>query len=257
MLKIKTYKIKMLYRPIEPRKFIEIDENYNILCRMPKTSMILFYKISYNKVYKRNMHRATNMFHYMGTRLLPPVHQITINKRNLPNQGYTYYKPSSTMKGNDPIKKHNIYDANIVTSTGQPLPLHEISHFSIIDKETGLAVGVLTSSQDPKKGNIFVAFENYQGDKLPPKSDGDIKNKPQFVRLYDNPRYVQECNNKEYNSKVQTFLDKYANEIDKILAIHKNKNQIPVVRFDKDSSQFYHENGLPIFDKNGKEIDYD
>src|SRR5690348_366140 len=94
------------------------------------------------------------------------MRHITISKRHLPGRGYSYYKPSSKIVVQHSIKKHNIYEGDVVTSTGQQLPLHEINHYSIVDKETGLAVGVLTSAKDSKKGNHYLAPENVSNDIL-------------------------------------------------------------------------------------------
>jgi hypothetical protein len=47
-------------------------------------------KRNFYMIQKRTMQRATNMFHYVGTKLVPPTKLNFIQKRNIPNHGYTF-----------------------------------------------------------------------------------------------------------------------------------------------------------------------
>jgi hypothetical protein len=163
-----------------------------------------------------------------------------------PDQGYIAVKTDSVVVGKDPQTGNNVYESNVVTATGQQLPLHEQSHTIIRDNETGKDVGVLTSAKNPNKGNLKIAEENYKGE---PKA--------QFFRAFDQPRDSTTSTNVAEDVKITQYLKKHENALNDVVKKANNYIKPSIARFDKDSPQLYYENGLPIFDKNGKEIDYD
>ena len=206
-------------------------------------------RIESNLIKKRTMFKqaTSSIMHNVGTKLIPSQKNITINRNYVPGKGYIAHNVTNNVVGKDSKTGHKIYDNNVVTATGKSLPLHENSHTIVRDNETGLDVGVLTSAKDPQKGNINIANENYKGEQ-----------KMQQFRAFSVPRfYNDEVSTIRKNSNATTFLEKYNNEIDDAVKKSNNYTKPALARVNKDSPQLYHENGLPIFDKDGKEIDYD
>jgi hypothetical protein len=203
--------------------------------------------VTHYNILKRTMHRATNAYHYIGTKLVPSRSLNTINKRYLPDKGYKGYNINSLKKGKDPITGHNIYD-----TTGCEVPQHEKAHIIVRDNATGLDVAVLTSAKDPQKGNLLLAPENYKGDTLP-----NGKPKPQFIRSFEQPRYSKESSAYQEDTAATAFLQKYDKETNDFVKKSGTYKKVSLYRTTKDASNLYHPNGKPIYDDNGKEIDYD
>jgi hypothetical protein len=187
--------------------------------KLQKTKIVVL--VTHCHIQKRKMHRATNMFHYMGTKLVPTVKLNFIQKRNKPDYGYTILKTKNKIVGKDPKTGHNIYESDLVTTTGKELPLHEQSHAVVRDNETNKDVGVLTSAKSLTKGNIYVAPENYKGDTLP-----NGKTKPQFYRAFDTPRYSALSENMVEEHQGAAFAKKYNKELnDAVKKSINHKNQ--------------------------------
>lgn len=187
-----------------------------------------------------SMHRATNALHNISTVLGPKSHQINIPKRYTPHQGYKVFKTERKIICN------NVYEGDVVTSKGQELPLNENTHLIVRDNETRKDVGILTSAKNVAQGNINIASENYKGE-----------SKAQQFRAYEQPRYSADTTNMKKVSEATTYLNKYTKKMDSAITTSGNYKKPAILRLDKKSLQLYHENGLPIFDNNGKEIDYD
>ena len=191
----------------------------------------------------RYMHRATsNIPAFSCTYVTPVRRMIHLSKRGLPDQGYKAFRPKNKITGKDPKTGHNIYESDVVTSEGKELPLHEQSHVSIRDNATNIDVGLLTS----QKGNAFISSTNYKG-----------QNKAQYFRPYDTSRYSAESSNMKEDSAATEYLKKFDKEINDAVKIYSKFKRPGLYRVDKNSSKLHHEDGKPIYDKNGKEIDYD
>lgn len=172
--------------------------------------------------------------------------------RYYPDQGYSVRRPLNKIIGKDPKTGHNIYEGNVVTAKGQELPQHENSHAIVRDNETGKDVGILTSAKDPKKGNINIAPENYKGDVL---SNGQAK--PQQFRAFNEPRFSVDTLNMVEDVQATAFVQKYDKELNDAVKKANTHHKPAKLRINKDSSQLYHQDGRPIYDSKGNEIDYD
>lgn len=225
------------------KSFVTIPYNLSTKSLVPR--------INYNKMLRCSMHRSTGTFHYMGTIVAPKIKCNTSIKRYLPDQGYKAMRVNAIKTGKNETTGHNIYDTKASTATGQEIPQHEKSHIIVRDNETGLDVALLTSAKNPGKGNEFLAKENVNGDILP---NGDPK--PQYVRALTVPRYSQESLAYEEDTKATSFLQQYDKEINSFVKKSGTYKKIPLYRTTKDSSNLYHPDGKPIYDKHGKEISY-
>ena len=78
------------------------------------------------------------------------------------------------------------------------------------------------------------------------------------MRPYDNPRYYEDSQVVKKNIPATEFVNNPQNsaKIDTMLHKSNTHNKVPSKRVHKDSSELYHENGQPIFDSQGYEIDY-
>ena len=79
---------------------------------MNKTLIRLNNETQYH-IQKRFMHRATNMFHYVGTKLMPPTTLNVIQKRNIPNHGYIFVEIKKKIVGKDPKTGQGLSDQAI------------------------------------------------------------------------------------------------------------------------------------------------
>jgi len=156
-------------------------------------------------------------------------------QRHMPGQGYDCMNTS----------------ANIRTGTGAMLPQHEVAHINIIDKETGLVVAIFSSCKKETKGFHFVADENI---KKQYASQG--KPKEQWMSPYKQPRQY-DSEKHHINKEATDFANKHQENIDKVLLKNGVHRKVPIKRISKDAGELYHENGQPIFDNYGREIDYD
>ena len=150
---------------------------------------------------------------------------------------------------------HKSKTSDVKTSTNKDLPQHETTHINVVDNETGLSVGVYSSCKDANKGFVKVASENYAGDKTN-NNNPNSPSKAQYFKAYDNPRYINE-QDYQHHTEAQIFTNKYEKEMDNIVSNANKQPKIPIKRVHKDSPELYHENGLPIYDSKGNEIDYD
>jgi hypothetical protein len=173
---------------------------------------------------------------------IPNIQRDNISKRYYPGQGYR-----------NVVHKNKGVDSK--TTTNKDLPQHETTHVNIIDKETGQSVGVYSSCKNAQKGFKKVANYNYNGDKVN-NNNPTSPQKAQYVKIYDNPRVIDE-ENYEPHPNAQSFSDKHEKELDNIVSEANKVQKIPVKRLHKDSPELYHENGSPIYDTKGNEIDYD
>ena len=133
------------------------------------------------------------------------------------------------------------------------LPQHETSHTTIIDNQKNLPVAVLSSCKKVSKGFEFLSQNNYKGDIL---QNGQPKE--QWMRPYDHPRYYEDSQVVTKNIPATEFVNasQNAEKIDSMLNKSNTHKKVPIKRVHKDSSELYHENGQPIFDSQGYEIDY-
>lgn len=192
----------------------------------------------------RKMHSAAARFvNYTKTSVTNLRPNIHISKRGLPDKGFKVFQPKNKIIGKDPKMGHYIYEGDVVTPKGEELPLHEQSHACVRDNQTGKDVGILTSQ---KKDNIKIADHNFKEE-----------NKAQYYRPYDTPRYSSDSSNMKEVPDATAFVQKYDKEINDAVKNSDKYKKPALFRVDKNSSHLYHENGTPIYDKNGKEIDYD
>ena len=159
--------------------------------------------------------------------------QLKNPQRHIPGKGY--------IAGN--------YEKDTTTSTGRELPKHEEAHVIIKDNETGFAVAVLSSCKDESKGFTKLADVNYKNQIL---QNGQPKE--QWMRSFDYPR--QEDGTFIENKAATDFVNKHSDKVDALLHKTEVHKGIPSKRVNKNSSELFHENGQPIFDSNGDEIDY-
>ena len=217
-------------------KYNKIKSIVTIISRVSKRTMHTTRNIA-NKGVNMNLIRHTNSVGALGnntnTALTNPTNLKNI-QRNFPGQGYR--------AGN--------YHEDARTATGKELPKHEKSHTNIIDNETNKNVAILSSCKKIHKGCKFIATENVKGDVLP-----NGKPKEQWGITFEKPRCHDENIFVEDN-KATEFVTKHKKNIDDMLNNTNAHTNAPHKRVHKDSPELYHENGQPIFDKHGKEIEY-
>jgi hypothetical protein len=205
-------------------------------------------KSTFILIKKRFMHRVIAAAHSLGNKMVRPIVSNMGNTRNYPGKGYTGLDYKKEPENN--VSKNL---SEIRTSTGTGIPEHEETHTKILDNETKLTVGLLSSCKNKIKGFHKIADENFKGQKV--NSNANAANKSQWMRTFDNPRHIESDSMLE-NPQATAFLNKYEKTVDNIVSASNVNKKIPVKRLHKDDSALYHENGQPIYDKNGNEIDY-
>jgi hypothetical protein len=170
-------------------------------------------------------------------------------RRGYPGHGY---------RGRDHIKSLNSsgkQETDVRLPNNTYPPQHECTHTGILDNETNQVVGILSSCKNPQKGFKKIADENYKHQTVGTSNSDPNKLKPQYMKTYHTPRVYDEETTTE-NVAATTFLKKYEKEVD-VIVNQMNSTVPPVYRVNKSSSNLYHENGQPIFDADGHEIDYE
>jgi hypothetical protein len=143
----------------------------------------------------------------------------------------------------------------VCTSNGKELPPYEPKHVLFVDKRTGYALGILTSCQDKDSGFLKVDDTNFMCQKV--SKLPDAPSKQQWCRPFDSPRVYPE-NTLETNKKATKFLNdpRIESRMDEVINQSHKTVQPPIVRVERGSNELYHENGQPIYDENGHEIEY-
>jgi hypothetical protein len=191
--------------------------------------------------------RVNSTQYLRGTKPQETDHVIT---RGYPGKGYTAADHTKTIVGIKPDGKP-LLESNVRNSLGEKTPQHESSHTNIIDNATGLGVGITTSAK--KTGFISISTENFKNQVV--TKNGPSKH--QQIGLFDQPKSFEEGSIVK-NEQATAFLEKHELLLDEILTKHPVSStfNIPQRRLHKDSSTLYHENGQPIYDNNGNEIEY-
>jgi hypothetical protein len=187
-------------------------------------------------------------------------HQVT--SRSYPGKGYTAADHVKTIIGTKSDGKP-LLESDVRSATGKKTLKHEESHTIIRDNETDVEIGVLSSCKKPEKGFQKVADTNYKEQTVGISNKDPTKTKPQFMKLFDIDR-IHEKEALVKNEAATAFMKQHDSTIDAIVrnaSVTKTEpkeaiSKFKISRVHKDSSSLYHENGQPIFDTNGNEIDY-
>lgn len=204
----------------------------NNLSRVAKRTMFTTRNVA-NKAVNMNLIRQTGTGFSTQSQVINPTMLKNI-QRNNPGQGYR--------AGN--------YHEDVRTATGKELPQHEKAHVNIIDNETGKNVAVFSSCKKTNKGFEFISKQNINEDTL---QNG--KPKEQWAASLKTPRCHDE-NIFVEDEKATIFANQHKKNIDAMLNKSNTHTKVPIKRVHKDSSELYHENGQPIFDVYGNEIEY-
>jgi len=180
----------------------------------------------------------------------PSVGKEVDTRDYVPGKGYTALDHSKSIVGTKSDGKP-ILESDVRNSFGEKISQHEGTHTNIIDNATGYGIGITTSSKKPNF--IPLSNENFKGQLV--SKDGPPKH--QQIGLFDQPKsYESEALVK--NKEATDYLKKHEILLDEIVEKHRVASafNVPQRRVHKDSPTLYHENGQPIYDDNGNEIEY-
>jgi hypothetical protein len=163
------------------------------------------------------------------------------------------------------------YRENAVQPNGKPITQHEATHANILDVKNKTVVGIFTSAKKNKDptGETFqkLSSTKYDGSFVPLKDANgklitDINgcsvpnpNKGgQFVAPLSKVRHIIDSSIYTKDENYSKYCDTHE---DKLKTIFANSTEKPkITRISNNDSQLYHENGQPIYNKDGEEIDY-